>query len=71
MLDRLEAFGVELVDSFFADACHEAVFGLDLEVFVVGFGGPRIIFDTQTLDPGALLLRLQLESLLVVLCISL
>ena len=44
MLDGLEASGVELVDSFSADTCHKAVFGIDFEVFVVGFRDPCIVF---------------------------
>lgn len=58
MLDRLEPFCHEFIDPLFADACHEAVFCVNLEGFVVGLRDPRIVFLAQALDPGALLFRL-------------
>lgn len=55
MLDRLEPSRVELIDSFFADACDEAVFGVNLVVVIAGLRFPPVVFGVQALDPGSFL----------------
>jgi hypothetical protein len=54
--DWLEAIRIELIDSLFADARHEAVFRRDLVIRIVGFRDPVVVLEMQALNSSTLLL---------------